>query len=93
MNKLGLLVVMVVAVLVSAVAVIEAKHESRKRFVALQVLEKARDQMNVEWGQLQLEQGTWATNSRVERIAREQLHMVIPKMEDVVIVNQAAQKK
>ena len=84
---------MIFVVLASAVAVIEAKHESRKRFVALQVLEKARDQMNVEWGQLQLEQGTWATNSRVERIAREQLHMVIPKMEDVVIVNQAAQKK
>jgi cell division protein FtsL len=93
MNKQGLLVLMIFVVLASAVAVIEAKHESRKRFVALQVLEKARDQMNVEWGQLQLEQGTWATNSRVERIAREQLHMVIPKMEDVVIVNQAAQKK
>lgn len=93
MNKLVLLVVMVVAVLVSAVAVIEAKHESRKRFVALQALEKARDQMNVEWGQLQLEQGAWATHSRVERIARKDLHMVIPKMESVVIVKQAAAKK
>jgi len=64
-----------------------------KRFVALQVLEKARDQMNVEWGQLQLEQGAWATHSRVERIARKDLHMVIPKMESVVIVKQAAAKK
>jgi cell division protein FtsL len=92
MNKQVLLILMVLAVLASAVGVIEAKHESRKRFVALQALEKARDQMNVEWGQLQLEQGTWATHSRVERIARKKLHMVIPKMETVVIVKQAAQK-
>jgi len=90
MNKL--LVVMILAVLASAVSVIEAKHQSRKRFVALQALEKARDQMNVEWGQLQLEQGTWATHSRVERIAREKLHMVNPEMGSVVIVKQAAKK-
>ncbi|MCF6259119.1 MAG: cell division protein FtsL [Gammaproteobacteria bacterium] len=87
-----LLVVMILAVLVSAVGVIEAKHQSRKRFVALQALEKVRDQMNVEWGQLQLEQGTWATHSRVERIAREKLHMVNPKMDEVVIVEQVEQK-
>ncbi len=84
--------VMILAVLVSAVGVIEAKHQSRKRFVALQALEKVRDQMNVEWGQLQLEQGTWATHSRVERIAREKLHMVNPKMDEVVIVEQVEQK-
>jgi len=90
MNKL--LVVMILAVLVSAVGVIEAKHQGRKRFVALQALEKVRDQMNVEWGQLQLEQGTWATHSRVERIAREKLHMINPDMDEVVIVKQAGQE-
>jgi len=90
MNKL--LVVMILAVLASAVSVIEVKHQSRKRFVALQALEKTRDQMNVEWGQLQLEQGTWATHSRVERIAREKLHMVNPEMGAVVIVKQTAKK-
>jgi cell division protein FtsL len=93
MNKQMLLVLMIIAVMLSAMGVIAAKHESRKRFVALQALEKARDQMNVEWGQLQLEQGTWATHSRVERIAREKLQMINPKMEAVVIVKQAATKK
>jgi len=83
---------MILAVLVSAVGVIEAKHQSRKRFVTLQALEKVRDQMNVEWGQLQLEQGTWATHSRVERIARKKLHMVNPKVDEVVIVEQVGQK-
>jgi len=92
MSKQGLLAVMILVVLVSAVGVIEAKHQSRKRFVALQALEKVRDQMNVEWGQLQLEQGTWATHSRVERIAREKLQMTNPKMDEVVIVESAEQK-
>jgi cell division protein FtsL len=80
------LLVLVVAVMVSAEAVVRSKHESRKLFVQLQGLEKARDQMSVEWGQLQLEQGTWATHGRVERIARKRLNMVIPKNEQVVIV-------
>lgn len=89
MNKFGLLIVMVLAVLASAVAVIEIKHESRKRFVELRALEKVRDEMDVEWGQLQLEQGTWATHSRVERLARKQLHMMMPEMQSVVIVKKA----
>jgi cell division protein FtsL len=80
------LAVLVLAVMVSAEAVVSSKHESRKLFVQLQGLEKARDRMNVEWGRLQLEQGTWATHGRVERIARKRLGMVIPKNEQVVIV-------
>lgn len=84
---------MILAVLASAVAVIEVKHGSRKRFVELRALEKSRDAMNVEWGQLQLEQGTWATHSRVERLARKKLHMVMPDMQSVVIVKKAPAKK
>ncbi len=87
MNRQILLVItLALVVLISAVAVVEAKHESRKRFVALQALENERDRMNVEWGQLQLEQGTWATHSRIESIAHKRLHMVIPEMESIVIV-------
>lgn len=84
--RLMTVVLLGVLVLLSAVGVIRAKHESRKRFVQLQALEKERDQMNVEWGQLQLEQGTWATSSRVEEIARKRLGMEIPKSESVVII-------
>ena len=82
----GLLGALVVAVLVSALGVIYAKHEGRRQFVQLQALEKVRDQMNVEWGQLQLEQGTWATHSRVERVARKRLGMEMPAPESVVII-------
>ena len=85
-RQILLVITLALAVLVSAIAVIEAKHESRKRFVALQTLEKERDRMNVEWGRLQLEQGTWATHSRIENIANTRLHMVIPEMGSIVIV-------
>jgi cell division protein FtsL len=87
-RQILLVITLALAVLISAVAVIEAKHESRKRFVALQALETERDRMNVEWGQLQLEQGTWATHSRIESIAYKQLHMVIPEMGSIVIIKQ-----
>jgi cell division protein FtsL len=80
--------ILTLAVMISAIAVIQIKHESRKHFVQLQALEKERDQMNIEWGQLQLEQGTWATHSRVERIARRRLNMQVPPAESIVIIKE-----
>lgn len=87
MDRSGwLLLVLALLVMVSAIAVIQAKHQGRKHFVQLQALEKERDQMNVEWGQLQLEQGAWATHSRVERVARGRLNMRVPEAESTVII-------
>lgn len=87
MSRQGfLLLLFMLVVMVSSIAVIQAKHQSRKHFSQLQVLEKKRDQMNVEWGKLQLEQGTWATHSRVERIARKRLNMQVPEAEATVII-------
>lgn len=76
---------LVAAVSMSAVGVVWAKHESRKRFVQLQNLQEQQAQMDVEFGQLQLEQSTWATHGRIERLARQKLDMHIPSPEEVVI--------
>jgi len=73
-------------VLASAVAVIYSKHESRKLFVQLQVLKKERDRMDTEWGRMQLEQSTWATHGRIERLARTKLDMTIPRADSVIII-------
>lgn len=81
-----LLPLLVLAVIASALGDVYSKHQSRKLFVALQDLEADRDEMNIEWGQLQLEQSTWATHGRVEELAREQLKMTLPAQDDVVIV-------
>lgn len=74
------------AVFVSALGVVFSTHESRKLFVQLQGLQKVRDEMNAQWGRLQLEQSTWATHGRIERIANERLDMVNPPAGAVVIV-------
>jgi len=75
-----------VVVLGSSLGVIYAKHEARSRFNELQQLTQQRDDLDIEWGQLQLEQSTWATHGRVERVARDDLRMVIPQAGDLRIV-------
>ena len=80
------LAVLWMAVLDSSLGVIYAKHAARNRFNELQELTKARDDLDIEWGQLQLEQSTWATHGRVERVARDELHMTIPQASDLRIV-------
>jgi cell division protein FtsL len=81
-----LVAVLWVVVLGSSLGVIYAKHEARSRFNELQKLTEQRDDLDIEWGQLQLEQSTWATHGRVERVARDDLHMVIPQATDLRIV-------
>jgi cell division protein FtsL len=75
-----------IAVFTTALGVVFSTHESRKLFVELQGLQRVRDEMNAQWGRLQLEQSTWATHGRIERIANEKLDMVIPPPGAVVIV-------
>jgi cell division protein FtsL len=81
-----LVVVLWVAVLGSSLGVIYAKHEARNRFNELQQLTRARDDLDIEWGQLQIEQSTLARHGRVEQAARDQLHMTIPQAGDLRIV-------
>lgn len=79
----GLLLVLVVA---GALSVVTSQHEARKLFIALQQDKEHGRQMEVEWGQLQLEQSTWAAPARVETIASKQLQMQLPKKEQIKFV-------
>ena len=74
------------AVLASALGVIHGKQQARNRFNELQKLTTQRDDLDIEWGQLQLEQSTWATHGRVERVAHDELGMVTPAASDLRIV-------
>lgn len=80
--------VLALAVFLSAIQVVRLQHESRSLFVEVQELEKTRDQLNEEWGRLQLEQSTWATNDRIEEIARTKIGMHSPDMGSVVLLVQ-----
>lgn len=81
-----IIAVLIPVVLSSALGVVYAKHQSRKLFVQLNELQQQRDGMNVEWGQLQLELSTWATNGRIEQVARQRLRMTNVDFDQVVIV-------
>lgn len=70
----------------SAMAMIYTKHESRKLFVELEQLTQERDELNIEWGQLQIEQSTWATHGRIEQVATEDLSLVRPESTDVYVI-------
>jgi cell division protein FtsL len=74
------------AIVLSATGVVYAKYASRINFAELESIRTKRDAVDVEWGRLQLEQSTWATHGRVEKIAREKLNMRIPLVEEVKVI-------
>lgn len=73
-----LLLVVVFMVVMSALMVIFASHDHRKLFHQYQMEVREYDELQVEWGQLLLEQGAWAANNRVESLAVKKLQMKIP---------------
>lgn len=89
--KIGRIVLLflLVANVLTALSVVRARHENRTAFVELQKLETRRDALEVEWGQLQLEQSAWATHGRIEQVARKELDMVIARGDDVVVLRNA----
>ncbi|HWU69197.1 MAG TPA: cell division protein FtsL [Stenotrophobium sp.] len=68
-----------VLVVLSALAVVRVKFKNRELVTQMDQLRGERERINMEWSQLQLEEATLASHSRVERIAREQLGMTEPK--------------
>ena len=87
-NRQPFLLVMVFAVVcvLSAIALIYTKHESRKLFVELESLTHQRDELNIEWGQLQIEQSTWATHARIEQVATDDLSLVRPTSAEIFVI-------
>ena len=77
---------LLVAVVMCALSVVTSQHRARKLFIELQKEKQQAQQIDVEWGQLQLEQSTWATPARVERIAVQKLHMQLPRKEQIQII-------
>ena len=77
---------LLVLVIGSGVAVVYQRHEGRMLFVELSRLNRERDEMNFEYGRLQLEQSTWAEPNRIEQVARGQLGMVGAQPTETVVI-------
>jgi cell division protein FtsL len=75
-----------VVCVISAIALVYTKHESRSLFVELEQLTSERDELNIEWGQLQIEQSTWATHARIEQVALEELALKRPKSTEIYLI-------
>jgi len=75
------------AVLGSAAGAIYTKHRARELFVELERLNRARDGLETEWGQLQLEQSAWSTHAFVESVAAGKLGMALPKPVEIEVVS------
>ena len=81
-----LTIVLAIVCVMSAMALVYTKHESRKLFVELESLTTERDELNIEWGQLQIEQSTWATHARIEKVATEELSLVRPEPSEIYVI-------
>jgi cell division protein FtsL len=65
--------------------VVFVRHRHRQTFIELSRAERKRDDINLEFGRLQLEQATLAEANRVDRSPREAGHEV-PEAADIVVV-------
>lgn len=81
-----LVFIFAVVCVLSAMALVYTKHESRKLFVELEELTQERDNLNIEWGQLQIEQSTWAQHARIEQVAKDDLSLVRPATTEIFVL-------
>ena len=82
-----MLMILVVAVVGSALSLVYARHQNRVLFVGLQGLHAERDELLLEWGRLQIEQSAHSTHGTIDAKARNNLNMVIPDTARVRIID------
>jgi cell division protein FtsL len=81
-----LVAVLLAACVIAAIGVVHARHQHRQLFVELTRLSHDRDELNIDFGRLQLEQATWAESNRIDQVARTRLGMKFPEAGEIVVV-------
>lgn len=81
-------VILLAVLIVCALSLVTSRHQARKLFVDLEREQARARTYEIEYGQLQIEQSTWAMPARVEKIAREQLRMQLPDSSHVEVVDE-----
>jgi cell division protein FtsL len=82
--------VLAAAVVASGVSIVNVEHRSRQLFMQAEALNREADQLQIDWGRLQIEQSTQATHSRIESIARSRLQLTEPDDGQLVVVIEQA---
>ncbi len=83
----NVMLMMIVTAVISGIAVVYVRHQHRLTFIALKDAQLQRDQLNIEWRQLLLEESTWSVHHLVEKNAREKLGMITPSPNDMMILS------
>ncbi len=87
MTGLAIVAALLAALNVStAVAVVYAKHLSRQAYTEISRNQHTIDELDVQWSQLQIEEGTFSEHGRIERTARDRLGMALPGLEGSVMI-------
>ena len=93
MNKqlleLAGVLVLAACVVASGIWIVDVEHRSRELFVEAEELNRELDRLQTDWGRLQIEQGTYATHSRIEALVRDRLQLTVPSGEQLVVVEPA----
>lgn len=79
-------VVLAAAVVASGIWIVEVEHRSRRLFIETEALNRELDRLQTDWGRLQIEQGMFATHSRIEALARQRSGLTEPSGDQLVIV-------
>lgn len=85
MLKINLFLFVVLVVL--ALALVTAQYQARVLKTELEQQLTTQEKLTTEYGQLQLEQRTWAMHSRVEQFARRKLKMEVPDIKRVQMID------
>jgi cell division protein FtsL len=78
--------VLAACVVASGIWIVNVEHRSRQLFIETERLNRELDGLQVDWGRLQIEQGTFATHSRIEAFGREKLQLTVPSDDQLVVV-------
>jgi cell division protein FtsL len=90
--ELSLVLLLAAGVTASGAWVTGAKHRARQLFVELEELNREQDRLQIDWGNLQIEQATYATHPRIESLARDRLHLTTPADDQLVVVREPARR-
>ena len=78
--------VLAVCVVASGIWIVEVEHRSRQLFIEAEAQNRELDRLQTDWGRLQIEQGTYATHSRIEPLVRQRLQLTVPSGDQLVVV-------
>lgn len=84
--RMTIVLVMLTLLLVSGVSVIYTTFKNRYLLNELQQLKNQRNELQVQWGQLLIEQSTFSLEGRIERKAIDELQMKVPDFSEIVMV-------